>query len=363
MYGQIHDNKNIKPIVPGSLSWELSLADSAEDSFLMMLPATIHGYDVRNHEWQELFVCNLALVMPNAEVFDQVALSKNDKDLLHAMIISSMSKLHTRPNPGSRPDKDGRQILLLHGAPGSGKTFTAEAIAAMTARPLFRISGNDIGTASLKATQYLQGVSKLCNAWNCVVLFDNADIFFEQMRTQELERNAMVLSFLRSLESFKTLVVLTTNRVGVFDETVRSRIHLVVCVQKWDALTRKKVWKKMLSTHSDDNYTAEGDQLLDQVKDFTELPLNGWEISNMVKMAAQLARAHDQKLRRDHFVVVSKNSKDFSDLKIDHMALELKKHERNHPHTARINSRGDQKIWPSGTPHNTSRSPTWPVKY
>ena len=36
-------------------------------------------------------------------------------------------------------------IILLHGAPGTGKTSTAEAIAAYTAKPLYALTCGDIG--------------------------------------------------------------------------------------------------------------------------------------------------------------------------------------------------------------------------
>jgi MoxR-like ATPase len=37
-------------------------------------------------------------------------------------------------------------IVLLHGGPGTGKTLTAESVAELTGKPLYRVTCGDIGT-------------------------------------------------------------------------------------------------------------------------------------------------------------------------------------------------------------------------
>jgi SpoVK/Ycf46/Vps4 family AAA+-type ATPase len=111
---------------------------------------------------------------------------------------------------------------------------------------------------------------------------------------------------------FNTPVVLTTNRVRIFDEMIRSRIRLDVYVNKWDTHTHKSMWKNIIDDLNGKSSMIEVSDLLIHIDDFVEWPLNGWEINNMVKMATQLACAQDQMLRREHFDIVSNKSREFS---------------------------------------------------
>jgi SpoVK/Ycf46/Vps4 family AAA+-type ATPase len=58
-----------------------------------------------------------------------------------------------------------------------------------------------------------------------VVLIDEADIFLEKRTTTQIDRNAVVGTFLRVLEYYNGVLFLTTNRVHDFDEAFYSRYH------------------------------------------------------------------------------------------------------------------------------------------
>ncbi|KAF2455723.1 P-loop containing nucleoside triphosphate hydrolase protein [Lineolata rhizophorae] len=105
-------------------------------------------------------------------------------------------------------------VVLLHGTPGSGKTLTAECAAEITQKTFL--------TASLaQALRY-------ASIWKAAILLDEADVFFEARKADvadAAERNALVAVFLRHLEYFSGIVFLTTNRIHVFDNAMKSRIH------------------------------------------------------------------------------------------------------------------------------------------
>jgi ATP-dependent Lon protease len=71
-------------------------------------------------------------------------------------------------------------IILLHGPPGSGKTSTAETIAAYTRRPLYSITCGDIGTEASIVEQRLLEHTRRADKWGCVLLLDEADVFLVQ---------------------------------------------------------------------------------------------------------------------------------------------------------------------------------------
>lgn len=58
-------------------------------------------------------------------------------------------------------------ILLLHGAPGTGKTFTAEGVAEFAEKPLFRVTCGYVGTEAREVETKLQAAFHLGNIWDC----------------------------------------------------------------------------------------------------------------------------------------------------------------------------------------------------
>lgn len=53
---------------------------------------------------------------------------------------------------------------------------------------------------------------QLAQAWDAIVLLDEADIFLTRRNKTDLERNALVSVFLRTLEYYTGILFLTTNR-------------------------------------------------------------------------------------------------------------------------------------------------------
>ncbi|KAL8419066.1 hypothetical protein RB594_002317 [Gaeumannomyces avenae] len=107
-------------------------------------------------------------------------------------------------------------------------TMTAEAVSQTHKKPLFLITRGDLGVTPDMVEGRLKDIFRLANRWNCILLPDEAEIFLSQ-RTKgdgSIQRNAMVSIFLRILEYYPGILFLTTNRVGVMDEAVKSRVHV-----------------------------------------------------------------------------------------------------------------------------------------
>lgn len=84
------------------------------------------------------------------------------------------------------------KIILLHGAPGVGKTSTAETVAAYTKRPLYPITCGDIGQTPEKVEENMERHFKLAHKWRCILLLDEADVFLEKRERGDVARNALV---------------------------------------------------------------------------------------------------------------------------------------------------------------------------
>ena len=88
--------------------------------------------------------------------------------------------------------------MVYHRPPGVGKTYTVEAIAEWLHRPLLSLTVADIGTVGTRVERELLRWFSLAEAWNAVLLVDEADIFLEKRQNRDLARNGLV-SGIRSM--------------------------------------------------------------------------------------------------------------------------------------------------------------------
>jgi len=157
----------------------------------------------------------------NKAAFRNLALDDETKELITALITN---KIESEKSTDLMAGKGNGLIMLLHGGPGTGKTYTAEGVAELAEKPLYRVTCGDIGTNPIDVEKYLTKVLLLGKIWSCVVLLDEAEVFLQERNLEDLQRNALVSVFLRVLEYYDGTLILTSNRVATFDEDFNSRI-------------------------------------------------------------------------------------------------------------------------------------------
>ena len=198
-------------------------------------------------------------------------------------------------------NKGAGLIMLLHGGPGTGKTFTAESVAEIAEKPLFRVTCGDIGTKAEEVEKYLESVLHLANIRDCVVLLDEADVFLEQRTLNDLERNALVSVFLRILEYYEGILILTSNRVGTFDEAFKSRIQLSLYYVNLTKSQRIKIWKNFLNRLKPLPETnIDFDDIECYIDELSDHEMNGRQIRNAITTARQLARFQNKTMSYGH---------------------------------------------------------------
>lgn len=149
----------------------------------------------------------------------------------------------------------------------------------------------------------------LATAWKAIVLIDEADVFLEQRSLHDLERNAMVACFLRYLEYYPGILMLTTNRVRTFDEAFISRIHVSLHFKALEPAVRKQIWQAFLSRAGADVDGVTEEQLIG----LSKKDLNGRQVKNATRTANSLAFSRGQKLRFEHVEEVLNVMNDFDE--------------------------------------------------
>lgn len=234
----------------------------------------------------------------NKQAFESLVAEKDMKELILALVTN---QLEAETGTDLIENKGNGLIMLLHGSPGTGKTFTAESVAEVAEKPLYPVTCGDIGTEPGAVEKYLESVFHLGKIWDCVVLLDEAEVFLEQRTLQDLHRNALVSVFLRAIEYYDGILILTTNRVGTFDEAFKSRIQLALRYERLKDHQRKQIWWNFL-----DRLANLGEQDIDfpdiqcHLDELTKYPLNGREIRNAITTARQLAKYKKVKMGFTH---------------------------------------------------------------
>ena len=118
-----------------------------------------------------------------------------------------------------------------------------------------------------------------------VVLFDESDVFLEERSQADLKRNALVSVFLRVLEYYDGILILTSNRVGTFDEAFKSRVQLALHYPAIDEQGRGEIWHDFIQDLERQGANANYDLLKHKIGVLTRDSLNGRQIRNSIRTA------------------------------------------------------------------------------
>ncbi|KAK8061145.1 P-loop containing nucleoside triphosphate hydrolase protein [Apiospora hydei] len=276
-----------------------------------LLPGAIEGFNLGSKKWVALNVNNfLPEVDWNKNAFKQLVLDEKTKEMIHALVV--VQKSRDKAMDDIIKGKGNGLILLLHGSPGTGKTLTAESVAEIAEKPLYRVTCGDIGTEAQEVERYLQTVLFLGKIWDCVLLLDEADVFLEERTMADLARNSLVSVFLRILEYYDGILILTSNRVGTFDEAFKSRIQVAIHYDNLTKKSRKAIWRNFFDMIQESDEDANMPELEGRLDDLALEEMNGRQIRNALLTARQLAQHRGERLDWEHLNQVIKTAAAFN---------------------------------------------------
>jgi hypothetical protein len=165
-----------------------------------ILPRRVLAYVLRERKFARLDVQAIQQqTQGRRATLDDIKMKASHRTIIRSTVSSHFSKKEKERNhdiPVYQPDviqgKGRGVVILLHGAPGVGKTCTAEAVASENEKPLFPITCGDLGVSPQTVEKTLKDIFRYAHLWDCVLLLDEADVFLTQRDRTDVERNALV---------------------------------------------------------------------------------------------------------------------------------------------------------------------------
>ncbi|KAI9679733.1 MAG: hypothetical protein M1817_004747 [Caeruleum heppii] len=337
--------------------WMIDELDGSSfgDDELVLLPKRVCAFILTRRKFALLPLDGLRPVSPGSDGWKDLKLAKETKRMVQSQVQMHFEEKKARDaNSEARKAKSdlvsGKGeglIILLHGPPGVGKTSTAECVAEYLGQPLYPITCGDLGTTAKDVEVALNETFTMAEAWGCVLLLDEADVFLAERQKTDLKRNALVSVFLRILEYYTGILFLTTNRVGALDEAFNSRIHAKLYFPPFNLKQSRAVWMmnmQRMKARKGSSLIVNESEIMAYAEEHhnsnrnTNTQWNGRQIRSAFQTATALAEfeafeaseargklptkegatsegeaPRSTNLRVDHFKTVAKASSDFDD--------------------------------------------------
>ncbi|KZT72256.1 P-loop containing nucleoside triphosphate hydrolase protein [Daedalea quercina L-15889] len=257
--------------------------DSLMDDQYAIVTPVVFGFSFDRKSWGAFALSRLRPIDWDDDAFEALVLGDKQRNLIHALVREHVAASNQFDDVIKGK---GRGLVgLLAGSPGCGKTLTAEAVAETTRRPLYAVSAGELGTTPEAVEGRLMRVLELAQMWDAVLLLDEAEVFLQRRSVSDVKRNALVSIFLRQLEYFQGILILTTNLPEHCDPAFESRIHFSVYYPMLDAAARRSIWSTF--------FVRAGISILDADLDrLSSYSINGREIKNAFSSATTIARAN-----------------------------------------------------------------------
>jgi SpoVK/Ycf46/Vps4 family AAA+-type ATPase len=243
-------------------------------------------------------------VVPQRSFADVILPPSTRQALEQALMhVTSYDLIFNQWGLGQRHPSGLALAFNFAGAPGTGKTICAEAIAHRLGRRLLIVRYAEVESMWMGETpKHITAVFRLAREENAVLLFDEADAIASRRSASPdhgviRETNTVVNVLLQELERFTGVVIFATNLAANFDPAFERRIRTHVLFEMPGVEEREQIWRVQLHPHLT--------PLADDV-DFRALAeryeATGGDIRNAVLKAAMAAAAEsgDDAFKRIH---------------------------------------------------------------
>lgn len=199
----------------------------------------IRVYDLDAHEYLWANADALTLHTYDKSLREKLVLPDTHRDLLD-VLTTDLGAFVSDFVEG----KSAGNVILCKGIPGVGKTLTAEVYAELIEKPLLSIHSGTLGICAEEIDKNLKASFQMAKRWGVPMLLDEADVFVAS-RGLDLNHNAVVATFLRSLEYYDGLLFMTTNRSNDIDDAIISRCAAIINYELPEKDRTAAIWKVM----------------------------------------------------------------------------------------------------------------------
>jgi len=196
---------------------------------------------------------NLAQLVECPFGWDDLVLPRSVSEILRDFLFEAEDRnVFWEQNQARRLFPQGRGLMALFSGPsGTGKTMSAQVIAAQLGLDLFRIDLAAIVSKYVGETsQNLERILSRAQHMDVVLLFDEADALLgkrtEIKDAHDRFANTDTNYLLQALEDYAGIAILSTNRKNNIDEAFTRRIRYVVEYPRPDAAQRQILWQRLL---------------------------------------------------------------------------------------------------------------------
>jgi hypothetical protein len=214
--------------------------DEIEESKYKIGVLPEHGYvymynlEIDEHMW--VHVTNLEVYKYNPDLRNKIVLPQAEQQIIEILTSDVANNIED-----IIAGKSGGTIILAQGLPGTGKTLTAEVYAEVIQRPLYKVRSYALGLDIESVEKNLTYILARAQRWGAVLLMDEVDIYVRS-RGEDLQQNAIVGVFLRLLEYYRGLLIMTTNQGTEIDDAIVSRATAVLQYGVFDEESAIRAW-------------------------------------------------------------------------------------------------------------------------
>lgn len=229
------------------------------------------------------------------------------QEMLQDMLFEAGDRNLFWENPRTRRlFPQGRGLMgLFCGPPGTGKTMSAQVIAAELSMDLFRIDLASVVSKYVGETsKNLDTILSRAQHMDVVLLFDEADALLgkrtEIKDAHDRFANTDTNFLLQALEDYRGIAILSTNRKTNIDEAFLRRIRYVVEFPQPDTIQRALLWQRLFAEIAGDQVLSGLQAEVDRLAAYIEM--SGAQIKFSILGAVFASRQDKQTVNMAHLL-------------------------------------------------------------